>query len=116
MPAGLDFPYLTYQLAIGERPSVPESYAVGVKCRWLLGDLDHLLIRLANSPRHLNLADTAPTKLRAALDFLKFVEPRLHYEIISAEDPAPFRHELSEYCRSLCGSLTRRLRRRDEEA
>jgi predicted ATP-grasp superfamily ATP-dependent carboligase len=109
--AGVDFPYLTYQLAIGERPSVPESYAIGVKCRWLLGDLDHLLIRLAKSARHLNLADTAPTRFRTALDFLKFVEPQLYYDVISAEDPAPFRHELSDYCRSLFGSLTERIRR-----
>ena len=44
--AGVDFPYLTYQLAVGERPSVPRALPVGVKNRWLLGDLDHLLIRL----------------------------------------------------------------------
>jgi predicted ATP-grasp superfamily ATP-dependent carboligase len=108
--AGVDFPFLTYQLAIGERPSVPSSYTVGVKCRWLLGDFDHLLIRLAHSARHLNLADTAPSRLRVTLDFLKLIEPRLHYEIISTDDPAPFLYELSEYATSLLSCLTQRLR------
>jgi predicted ATP-grasp superfamily ATP-dependent carboligase len=107
--AGVDFPYLTYQLAIGERPLLPDGYAVGVKCRWLLGDFDHLMIRLAHGAAQLDLADAAPSRVRVALDFLKLIEPRLHYEIISAEDPAPSLYELVDYCRSLLSSFTRRV-------
>ena len=47
--AGVDFPYLSCQLALGRRPDVPASYRVGVRNRWLLGDLDHLSRRLARS-------------------------------------------------------------------
>ena len=110
--AGVDFPYLTYQLAIGDRPSVPRGYTVGVKCRWLLGDFDHLLTRLAHCAGQLNLPDTAPSRLRAVLDFLKLAEPRLHYEILDAGDPTPSLYELWEYCSHLVRGVTRRLQMR----
>jgi predicted ATP-grasp superfamily ATP-dependent carboligase len=107
--SGVDFPFMTYQLAIGERPSVPRGYAVGTRCRWLLGDLDHLLMRLTRSAADLDLPDCAPSKLRATLEFLKFAEPGLHYEIITAADPAPALRELAEYGRSLLEGVARRL-------
>jgi predicted ATP-grasp superfamily ATP-dependent carboligase len=107
--AGVDFPFMAYQLAVGERPSVPRGYRTGIKCRWLLGDLDHLLMRLTRSAGDLDLGDDAPSKLRALLDFIKFVEPGLHYEIISATDRRPLLHELSEYGRSLLAGITRRI-------
>jgi predicted ATP-grasp superfamily ATP-dependent carboligase len=112
--SGVDFPFMTYQLAIGERPSVPRSYAVGVKCRWLLGDLDHLLMRLTRSAGDLNLANSAPSRIRAMLDFLKFVEPGVHYEILSCSDPAPALQELSDYGRTLLRGFTRRLQSRPD--
>ncbi len=48
--AGIDFPWLLLQMAKGQHVNVPEnSYRCGVKSRWLLGDLDHLLMRLFKS-------------------------------------------------------------------
>lgn len=110
--SGVDFPFMTYQLAIGERPSVPRGYTVGIRCRWLLGDLDHLLMRLIRSAADLNLPDCAPTKLRATLDFLKFAGPGLHYEIISAVDPAPVLQEFADYGRALLAGVARRVQMR----
>jgi len=107
--AGVDFPYLTYQLAVGEKPSVPAGYRIGVKNRWLLGDLDHLLLRLGRDAGTLRLAESAPSKLRTVLDFVKFAEPGLHYEILSADDPAPFLYELSQYSRTLVSGGARRI-------
>ena len=43
--AGVDFPSLLIALHRGET-IVPPSPRIGVRCRWLLGDLDHLLISL----------------------------------------------------------------------
>ena len=54
--AGVDFPYLCCQLALGQAPDVPASYTVGVRSRWLLGDLDHLLLRVFHSDRDLPVA------------------------------------------------------------
>jgi predicted ATP-grasp superfamily ATP-dependent carboligase len=110
--AGVDFPYLTCQLATGKRPVAPPAYRIGVKNRWLLGDLDHLFIRLAHRTRDLNLADSFPSKLQTLRDFLKFVEPELHYEILSSDDPAPFLYELSQYCKTAAKAIGQRMRAR----
>ncbi|MFZ0591025.1 MAG: ATP-grasp domain-containing protein [Bryobacteraceae bacterium] len=40
--AGVDFPLYEWQLAHGERICVPSSYAAGMRCRWLVGDLRRL--------------------------------------------------------------------------
>jgi predicted ATP-grasp superfamily ATP-dependent carboligase len=104
--AGVDFPYLLYQLALGYRPEVSQTYRVGVKSRWLLGDLDHLLLRLLNSDRDLHLPDSAPSRWHTLVDFLKFAEPGLHYEVISGADPRPFLYEVCHYGRDLSASVT----------
>src|SRR5438093_1727026 len=106
LDAGVDFPYLLYQLALGHRLEVPPAYRVGVKSRWLLGDLDHLLLRLFSSDADLHLPDAAPSKLRTLLDFLKFAGPGLHYEVVSGDDPRPFFYELWQYMRALPASAT----------
>jgi predicted ATP-grasp superfamily ATP-dependent carboligase len=98
--AGVDFPGLAVQLACGTTPDAPASYDVGVRNRWLLGDLDHLLMRLRRGPRALHLPDGSPSTARTVVDFLRIVEPRLHYEVFSAADWRPFAHELWRY---VCG-------------
>lgn len=99
--AGVDFPYLSCQLAIGQQPDIPPPYRVGVKSRWLLGDLDHLLLRMRHSDRDLHLPDDAPSKARALVDFLKFVEPGLHYEVVDRDDVRPFLYEVRQYVKDL---------------
>ena len=47
--AGMNFPLLFYRLAIGEDVPSQFDYKAGVRSRWLLGDLDQLLIRLTHS-------------------------------------------------------------------
>jgi predicted ATP-grasp superfamily ATP-dependent carboligase len=108
--AGIDFPYLTCQLALGKKPQAPQAYRIGVKNRWLLGDLDHLFIRLAHRARDLNLADSVPSKLQTLRDFLKFVEPGLHYEIVSGDDPAPFLYEFAQYFKTAAKGIAQRMR------
>jgi predicted ATP-grasp superfamily ATP-dependent carboligase len=110
--AGVDFPYLVYQLAKGQRPEVPPPYRVGVKTRWLLGDVDHLCLRLLKSDRELSLPPEAPSRLRTLIEFMRFVEPGLHYEIASRDDPRPFLYELRQTARSLSASAVRFARRR----
>lgn len=110
--AGVDFPYLHYQLARGQRPDVPAAYRIGARSRWLLGDLDHLLLRLRRTDRDLNLPDTAPSKVRALIDFLRVAQTGLHYDVISGTDPQPFVHELARYAKDLLASSTQGVRSR----
>jgi predicted ATP-grasp superfamily ATP-dependent carboligase len=109
--AGINFPILACEMAIGRQPAVSRPYTVGVKSRWLLGDLDHLLLRLFKNGRELHLPPSAPSKLRTIVDFLKFVEPNLHYEVIDFEDPRPFVYELGQSARALTRSGIDRVRR-----
>ena len=109
--AGVDFPHLSVELAAGRRPEAPAEYRVGVKNRWLLGDLDCLLLRLAHSSHHLRLPDSAPSRLRSVLEFLEFSAPDLHYEIVSADDPGPFAFELRQYFRDAAAGVRRQIAR-----
>jgi predicted ATP-grasp superfamily ATP-dependent carboligase len=110
--AGVDFPHLVCQLAQGHRPQAAPSYRIGVKSRWLLGDVDHLCLRLLKSDRELCLPPSAPSRLRTFVEFMKFTEPDLHYEVASRDDPRPFLHELGQTARSLSASAWRFVRRR----
>jgi len=110
--AGVDFPYLAYQLALGQMHDVPRDYHVGLKNRWLLGDLDHLLARLAKTRETLCLSVEAPSRLRVLIDFLKCMRPGVGDQVVSGSDPRPFRYELRRYARASWASVVRRGRAR----
>jgi predicted ATP-grasp superfamily ATP-dependent carboligase len=93
--SGINFPLLLYRLACGENVPAQLDYKEGVKSRWLLGDLDHLLIRLRHSGSANGLP--GPSKLRACMDFFKLHERDLHYEIFRLDDPRPGWFELRSY-------------------
>jgi predicted ATP-grasp superfamily ATP-dependent carboligase len=108
--AGVDFPYLGWQLAQGIRTDLPPAYRVGVKNRWLLGDLDHLLSRLFTRDGVLCLPDGAPSRWRTLLDFIKCSRPGVRDQVLSAGDFGPFLHELRRYAGSLASAFAERVR------
>jgi len=110
--AGLDFPWLVSQLALGRRPHSGAPYRVGVKSRWLLGDLDHLYLRLFKTARELQLPPSSPSRLRTVVDFLKFRQRDMHDEIARFDDIRPFLHELGLAARGLTTAAAHRVRRR----
>jgi len=74
--AGVDFPYLLYNVALGRKVEKISSYKVGVKARWLLlGDLLWLL--------------KSRNKYKDLKDFIKFFDKKQTYDIISWNDPLP---------------------------
>jgi len=114
LDAGVDFPYLSCQLALGRPIDTTREYRVGVKNRWLLGDLDHLLTRLFHRDREQHLPDGSPSRARALFNFLQPVGSGLHYDVISGDDPRPFLREASQYVRQLATSTTEPTRHRGE--
>jgi len=110
--AGIDFPWLACELAQGRALSRPPEYTTGVISRWLLGDLDQLLLRLCRSARALDLPPGMPSRTRALAQFATTAGPDVHLEIESVDDPGPFRFELGQYAGGLWNSAIRRLRRR----
>ena len=98
MDAGVNFPFLLLNMAMGRSETVPENgYRVGVKSRWLLGDLDHLLMRLMKNNRSLNLPPGAPSKLQSLMSFCRFFERDLFYEIERLDDLGPSGFEIMQY-------------------
>jgi predicted ATP-grasp superfamily ATP-dependent carboligase len=94
--AGVDFPWLLYQSAMsGEAPETSE-YRTGVRLRWLLGDVDNLLIQARD--RTLSAAG----KLRAVKAFVATCFDRSsRQEVLRLSDPGPAVHELRSWLRAL---------------
>lgn len=103
--AGVDFPRLLVDAALGERVDPVCSYRVGVRTRWMWGDVDHLLQRLLRSRRALHLPEGAPGRLRALGAFAAaFAGGRS--EVFRMTDPGPAWRETRAWFRALAGRDT----------
>jgi predicted ATP-grasp superfamily ATP-dependent carboligase len=74
--AGVDFPYLLYNVGLGNDVESVSDYRLNVRTRWLL--MGDILWFLKN-----------PEKLKALPEFMKFRDKDLGYDIESFEDPLP---------------------------
>ncbi|CBK42563.1 conserved protein of unknown function [Nitrospira defluvii] len=96
--AGLNFPLHLLNMAMGRGETIPENgYRVGVKSRWLLGDLDQLVMRIRNGDRALNLPPGAPSRFQALMSFCRFFERDTFYEVERIDDLGPSRFEVMRY-------------------
>jgi len=92
--AGVDFPWLLYQVAAGQKVESITNYKIGMRNRWLLGDLDHLYLSFKNgSSRKL----TNILKYRKIIQFLNFFKKNTRYEVNRWDDLKPFFLELKQY-------------------
>jgi predicted ATP-grasp superfamily ATP-dependent carboligase len=91
--AGVDFPRLLVDAALGGPVAPVTRWRVGVKSRWLWGDVDHAWARLRRSPAALHLPPGAPGRfatLAATIGTtLRF--PPDH--VFRLADPGPFVRE-----------------------
>jgi hypothetical protein len=109
--AGVDFPWLLYQLANGDRVDEVPGYAIGVRWRWLLGDFARLckvLMSNGSTP-----SPSSPGKLESVLQFLSCFETPTQSQPDVSSDIRPFLLEFYRTCGNEISSLwTERLRRR----
>jgi len=91
--AGVDFPRLLVDIAIGSVPDHAPNYRAGIRCRWIAGDLDSLLVSTLKSRRTQNLPRSYPGRLTSIWNFLKFSARDTHYEIERCDDFGPARLE-----------------------
>jgi predicted ATP-grasp superfamily ATP-dependent carboligase len=110
--AGINFPLLLYRLATGENIPGQFEYRVGLKSRWLLGDLDHLLIRLRRASFPDGSRFSLAARLRAGLSFMKFWDSNTRFDVFRWDDRAPGWFETKSYLRA----IFRRSKARREEA
>jgi predicted ATP-grasp superfamily ATP-dependent carboligase len=88
--AGVDFPTLLVECALGEPIAAPPAYRVGARSRWWWGDVDHLVARLRRSDAALNLPPGSPSRARAVWDFLTASLPGARDAVWRWTDPGPF--------------------------
>lgn len=105
--AGMNFPLLLYRLAAGEDVSAQFDYKVGVKSRWLLGDLDQLLIRMSHRAGRNGMESDGISRAHACRDFLKLGERDTHYEVFRWQDRGPGWHEFRAYVRQFAPAAKR---------
>jgi predicted ATP-grasp superfamily ATP-dependent carboligase len=99
--AGVDFPRLLVDLALGHVVEPVESYGFA-RSRWFWGDVDHLLARW-RAP-----AATWRDRTGSLLGWLRGFGPGYREEILRLGDPRPFAHETVQWFRDI-----RRSRRQD---
>jgi predicted ATP-grasp superfamily ATP-dependent carboligase len=102
--AGVNFPHLLFLLAQGKKIESITDYKTGLRSRWELGDLDHLIIRLKGRTSDLLLSQEAPSKLGAIRNFITdFFRPSVRNEVFRFDDPVPFFFEVKDYIRDIVG-------------
>ncbi len=93
--SGVDFPKLLWQIAAGEPVECIESYRIGQRLRWLLGDLESLFLALKS--QH----DSVGQKIKR---LGAFVMPRFsgqRHEVNRFGDLRPALTELKQYLRAV---------------
>ena len=91
--SGVDFPRILADLASGKAPETPVPYQVGVRTRWLAGDLDALFVLLRRSREQLDLPASHPGRLATLAGFLDPRGGNLNFEIERWDDMGPARLE-----------------------
>jgi predicted ATP-grasp superfamily ATP-dependent carboligase len=105
--SGVDFPYLLYQWASGEKIDMVKSYRIGNRLRYLPG---HYTATVTAVQQRGKLGVTPP--IRAILDFcFSFFIPT-GYDYVDWRDPLPAWTAMAGYVRYLSGRIGRRLSRR----
>lgn len=90
--SGVDFPFLLYKQFKTNEKLIPAcEYKKGIQLRWLLGDVDNLIITLKS--RELKWAK----KLKSIFKFLKLYKRNQFYEVNRINDLKPAVYELLNY-------------------
>lgn len=103
--AGVDFPRLLVDSLTN--PDLPPllDYRLGVRTRWLWGDIDALFIRLFRSGESLDLPLGFPSRSRYLLDFMKSFNPSTRLEIERLSDLRPALYESVQWFRNILRPL-----------
>ncbi len=89
--AGVDFPRLLVDQSVGAAGVTMPAYRVGVRNRWLWGDMDSLLLTVLGGRRV--PIGVARKRLRAIWEFLHFYGHDLYYENPKWDDVRPWLFE-----------------------
>ena len=86
--AGVDFPYMLYRIAVDGDINGVFSYKIGVKGRYLEQELLYIISMLFQG-KTFN-PSVKGGRLKALMNWLRFYEHGLFYDLFEWDDPAPF--------------------------
>ena len=95
--AGVDFPDLLVQTLADEPVELIDTYRIGVRSRWFMGDLDALLLRLFKRENELHLPPGHAGKLTSVFHFMKLWQKDTYNEILRFSDLKPAWHEAKRW-------------------
>ena len=78
--SGVDFPYLMYKMAMDGDVEIISDYQIGVKSRWIWGDLKSFIERISQPLNNSNVS---------IFDFLK-IDKNERFDDLDVTDPLPF--------------------------
>lgn len=112
LDAGLNLPYLAACVFTDRDPGPVAPYRVGVRERWIRGDLRALLDGLATGPSSFTLAPNGASRSRPAIlgRFLRDFRPGTHYDEFKRYDWKPGLVELRGVLAMLFGWVVAPLR------
>jgi predicted ATP-grasp superfamily ATP-dependent carboligase len=92
--AGLDFPYAYYRMTCGQPVAVQSDYAVGIRSRWLVGDMLHVARVMRGRPA--GFPGEYPTRRRTVFHLLRPSCVPTRQEVFRWSDPKPVLYELAK--------------------
>ncbi|HUX88512.1 MAG TPA: ATP-grasp domain-containing protein, partial [Chloroflexota bacterium] len=95
--AGVDFPRLLVDAALGRPPSSPPTWLPGVRMRWWWGEVDHVIACL----RHSELAEASAGARLAVLRTFLFPGRGTRNEVLRRHDPMPALRETIDWFASI---------------
>ncbi|PVV22228.1 MAG: hypothetical protein B6D78_05815 [gamma proteobacterium symbiont of Ctena orbiculata] len=99
--AGVDFPDHLVSISKNIEISDAQTYKVGIKTRWLWGDIDLLLMLLFKSGNQLNLPKDYGPKWRVIINILNPFGKNMFYEVLRLSDLKPWLFESKQWIKSL---------------
>jgi predicted ATP-grasp superfamily ATP-dependent carboligase len=99
--SGVDFPNLLVNIMQNKQVKDTHDYKIGVKTRWLWGDIDLLLMLAFKSRYKLNLPDDYGPKWKVIIDILNPFGRNLYYEVLKVNDLGPWLYETKQWIRHI---------------
>ncbi|MEO5357044.1 MAG: ATP-grasp domain-containing protein [Nitrospirae bacterium YQR-1] len=90
--SGVDFPYLLFKLCSGDDVPPVYTYQKGLKCRWIMGDIRHIIEVFRGRPQGYtgDFPKLLPAIGNVVFDFFR---EKSYYDVLSMSDPGPFAAE-----------------------